>query len=57
MISTKKILKKAIAAGGSTLKNYVSTNGTIGNFQNNFKVYQKEGKKILGFEIIRKFYW
>ena len=48
VISTKKILKKAIAAGGSTLKNYVSTNGTIGNFQNNFKVYNNESKKIHG---------
>ena len=48
IISTRKILKKAINAGGSTLKDYVSTDGTVGNFQSNFKVYNKAGYKILG---------
>ena len=52
--SIRKILRKAINQGGSTLRDYVAADGTLGNFQNNFKVYQKEGKKILGFEIIRK---
>ena len=52
--SIRKILRKAINHGGSTLRDYVAADGTLGNFQNNFKVYQKEGKKILGFEIIRK---
>ena len=46
ILSTKKILQKAIKYGGSSLKDYVSTDGTLGNFQNNFKVYNKEGKKI-----------
>ena len=53
IISTKIILKKAIKAGGSSLKDYVSTDGTLGAFQNNFKVYNKEGEKIKG-KIIRK---
>ena len=51
IISTKKILKKAINSGGSTLRDYVSTDGTLGNFQNNFKVYNREGEKIRGLTI------
>ena len=54
IISIKKILKKAINSGGSTLKDYVSADGTLGNFQNKFKVYNREGKKILGRKIRRK---
>ena len=53
IISTKLILKKAIKSGGSTLKDYVSTDGTAGNFQTNFKVYNKGGQKISG-KIIKK---
>jgi formamidopyrimidine-DNA glycosylase len=53
IFSTKKILRKAINSGGSTLKNYVSTDGTLGNFQNNFKVYNQDGLKISG-QIIKK---
>lgn len=49
--STKKILKKAIKFGGSTINDYISPDGTLGNFQNNFKVYGKEGKKIRGYKI------
>jgi formamidopyrimidine-DNA glycosylase len=44
--STRKILKKAIKYGGSSIRDYRSTDGTLGNFQTNFKVYNKEGKKI-----------
>ncbi len=51
--SSKKILKKAINEGGSSLRDYVATDGTLGNFQNNFKVYNKEGKKISG-KIVKK---
>ena len=49
--SIKKILKKAIRSGGSTINDYVAPDGTLGNFQNNFKVYGKEGKIILGHKI------
>ena len=52
--SIRKILKKAIKSGGSTLKDYVSVDGTLGNFQNKFKVYNCEGKKIQGYQIRRK---
>ncbi len=49
--STRKILKKAIKYGGSSIRDYRSTDGTLGNFQSNFKVYNKEGKKIHGDEV------
>ena len=51
--SIKKILRIAINSGGSSLKDYVSVDGTVGNFQNNFKVYNRDGQKILGYEIKR----
>ena len=51
--STRKILKKAIRSGGSSIKDYVSPDGTLGNFQNNFKDYGKEGRYCKGF-IIKK---
>ena len=44
--SIRKILTKAIKYGGSSIRDYRSTDGTLGNFQSNFKVYNKEGKKI-----------
>ena len=53
IISIKKILKKAIKEGGSSLRDYVATDGTLGNFQNKFKVYGKSGKKISG-KLIKK---
>ena len=51
--SCRKILRKAINAGGSTLRDYISSDGTLGNFQSNFKVYGKENKKVAG-KIIKK---
>ena len=48
VLSTKKILKKAINSGGSSLKDYVATDGTLGSFQTNFKVYNKNGQKVKG---------
>ena len=51
--SIRKVLKKAILFGGATLKNYISADGTLGNFQNKFKVYNKEDKKISKFKIVR----
>ena len=49
--SIKKILVKAIKYGGSTISDYVASDGTLGNFQSNFSVYNKEGKKISKFTI------
>ena len=39
-----EVLKKAIAAGGSTLKDFVSPEGELGYFSKTFAVYDREGK-------------
>ena len=44
--SIKKILRKAIKHGGSSINDYVAPDGTLGNFQKKFKVYGREGYKI-----------
>ena len=49
--STRNILIKAINSGGSSLKDYVSTDGTLGSFQNNFKVYGRDRSTINGKKI------
>ena len=41
---TKKILKKSISQGGSSIKNFASTEGESGNFQQEFNVYNREKK-------------
>ena len=43
--NSKKVLSKAIYYGGSTIRNFKNISGIKGNFQKNFKVYQREGKK------------
>ena len=53
ILSIRKILKKAIKFGGSSIRDYRSTNGTLGNFQSKFKVYGKEGKNIRNNKIIK----
>jgi len=50
---SKKVLIRAINLKGTSIRNYTTTEGTLGNFQNKFKVYNKENKKILGFRIKR----
>ena len=42
---TKKILKISIIKGGSSIKNFVNTEGNSGNFQQKFNVYNKEKSK------------
>ena len=44
-------LNKAIKYGGSSINDYVSPDGTLGNFQNKFNVYGQEGLKIKGYKI------
>ena len=39
----KKVLKDAIAAGGSTLRDHAQATGDPGNFQHQFLVYDREG--------------
>jgi formamidopyrimidine-DNA glycosylase len=45
----KKVLKDAIAAGGSTLRDHAQATGDPGNFQHHFLVYGREGKPCKGF--------
>jgi formamidopyrimidine-DNA glycosylase len=40
----KKVLKDAIVAGGSTLRDHAQATGDPGNFQHHFLVYGREGK-------------
>jgi len=40
---TKEVLKKAIELGGSSIKDFSSSNGKKGSFQQHFNVYGKKG--------------
>ncbi|HEX5846186.1 MAG TPA: bifunctional DNA-formamidopyrimidine glycosylase/DNA-(apurinic or apyrimidinic site) lyase [Rhodoplanes sp.] len=39
----KAVLEDAIAAGGSSLRNYQQTDGALGDFQHRFRVYDRAG--------------
>jgi formamidopyrimidine-DNA glycosylase len=43
----KDILNDAIAAGGSTLRDYAHTDGELGYFQHSFRVYDRLGEPCL----------
>jgi formamidopyrimidine-DNA glycosylase len=40
----EQVLDEAIAAGGSTLRDFASPDGELGYFSKNFAVYDREGK-------------
>ncbi len=40
----RSVLEEAIAAGGSTLRDYKQTDGSLGYFQHRFRVYGREGE-------------
>jgi formamidopyrimidine-DNA glycosylase len=42
--SIRSVLEEAIAAGGSTLRDYASVEGGMGYFQHDFQVYGREGQ-------------
>ena len=42
---SKIVLNNSIKKGGSSIRNFVNISGNLGNFQNYFKVYRREGKK------------
>ena len=44
----KRVLKDAIAAGGSTLRDHAQATGDPGSFQHRFRVYGREGQPCLG---------
>lgn len=45
IVSTKSILKKAIAKGGTTLRDFVNTQGNPGYFSQNLFVYGRENEQ------------
>lgn len=45
--SIKKTIKKAIDLGGSSISDYVTSNGDLGNFQNTFRVYGRVKENCL----------
>lgn len=42
-LSIREVLAEAVAAGGSSLRDHRQTNGALGYFQHNFRVYDREG--------------
>jgi formamidopyrimidine-DNA glycosylase len=40
----KDVLREAVAAGGSSLRDYAHADGELGDFQLNFSVYDREGE-------------
>ena len=45
VVNTKKILKKSIKFGGSSIKDFSSDDGKKGVFQQYFKVYGRKGER------------
>lgn len=46
--AVRAVLTAAIAAGGSSLRDYVQSSGELGHFQNDFLVYDREGLPCAG---------
>ena len=51
---SKKVLNQAIKNGGSSIQNFTNTKGKKGNFQDNFKVYQRDKLNCLHKDCIGK---
>jgi formamidopyrimidine-DNA glycosylase len=43
-VDVRAVISEAIAAGGSSLRDHIQTDGTLGYFQHGFSVYDREGK-------------
>ncbi len=41
----RDVLVEAVAAGGSTLRDHAKVDGSLGSFQNRFRVYDREGER------------
>ena len=52
VIYSKKVLFNAIAKGGSSIRDFKNISGAKGNFQKDFKVYQRDGLNCKRFECI-----
>ncbi|MDB5448970.1 MAG: mutM [Phenylobacterium sp.] len=44
LTAIREVLGEAIAAGGSTLRDYAQADGALGYFQHRFRVYDREGR-------------
>ena len=51
---SKLILNKAIKKGGSSIRNFKNVLGQNGNYQNEFKVYQRANLKCLNKDCLGK---
>ena len=40
----REVLEEAVAAGGSTLRDFAHADGSLGYFQHTFRVYDREGE-------------
>ena len=47
ILFSKKVLNRAIKKGGSSIRDFRDTFGKSGNFQKEFKVYQRENLNCL----------
>jgi formamidopyrimidine-DNA glycosylase len=45
--AVRQVLREAIEAGGSTLRDYANADGGLGYFQHSFRVYGREGEPCL----------
>ena len=50
IINSQKVLKNAIKKGGSSIRDFKNISGKGGNFQKNFKVYEREGMRCKRFK-------
>jgi len=48
------VLKKAIRRGGSSIRDFKNISGKHGNYQKEFRVYQRENLKCLKYKCIGK---
>lgn len=46
--AVRSVLREAIEAGGSSLRDYRQADGSLGYFQHNFRVYDREGQACVG---------
>lgn len=47
VLAIQSVLRAAIVSGGSTLRDYVRSDGDIGYFQHHFQVYGRDGERCL----------
>ena len=48
--AVRSVIAEAIEAGGSSLRDYIQTDGSLGYFQHRFKVYDREGEPCPRYE-------